>query len=159
MSILHWPRGFLTNEENWNISLKEDVYFNSHLSREKWQSFIAMWTEGSIWLSWLIFIIIWRELMVASSLNNSTTRLLAPRGASETHPEPTKCIGTNNKHCQRQNGPKACNTWLIKHFIVQSRSFNKHWNFGKGSARFCLAKAKQWLDLGPMKKMYSDRIP
>ena len=44
------------------------------------------------------------------------------------------------KHCKRHDGPKALSTLTYITPLVQSRSFNKLWNLGRNSVRFCLAK-------------------
>ena len=47
------------------------------------------------------------------------------------------------KLCQRQNRPKALSTLTHSTPLVQSKSFNKLWNFGQTSAWFCLAKGEK----------------
>ena len=48
------------------------------------------------------------------------------------------------KHCQRNSGTKALSTSTHSTLLVQSRSFNKHWNLGQISAWFCLAKGEKY---------------
>ena len=49
------------------------------------------------------------------------------------------------KHWQRNSGAKALSTSTNSTLLVQSRSFNKHWNLGQTSAAwFCLAKGEKY---------------
>ena len=68
----------------------------------------------------------------------------------------------NKKHCKRHDGhDRALSTLTHITPSVQSRSFNKLWNLGRTSVRFCLAKftkstewptdnVRQWSNSGPI---------
>ena len=51
------------------------------------------------------------------------------------------------KHCivKGTTDPRHWVLWLIKHLLVQRRTFNKLWNFGPTSAWLCLAKGETYI--------------